>query len=363
MINFQSLVFWWFLPRVVSYIQSFLYALLYRAGSRKPTPGSQRYVQHNRTIHISVLAIFMLFSIYQAVWDMQREGTLYGALDVSPTADDRAINSRFRRITAVMHPDKIADPSRRAFVETQYVLLKEYRDILSDTAKRYAYDRLGPEVLKLDPKHYRSVWDYVQYGGIQAMQTYLGGLAFMLLAQYVGIAPRRNRFWQCLAFMCVFALNVHVLTHTTVPAFMRHLNAVLAAIKVRPLLPYQFLRVVSTTAVAAFIASQQAASIPPLPSSQRQVGIVDGDQTAHNHKQINEIVTTQTSLNMDGMRLLQMETAPFQGDERQMKELQERMSDWILQNAVRADAKVRNAVGQQIMKRREGAPAGARGTT
>ena len=56
-----------------------------------------------------------------------------------------------------------------------------------------------------------------------------------------------------------------------------------------------------------------------------------------------------------------MDMAPFVGDEQGMKELRGRVKEWLVNNTIRADPEVRDAMGRALaVKRRSGAPAGAR---
>ena len=51
--------------------------------------------------------------------------------------------------------------------------------------------------------------------------------------------------------------------------------------------------------------------------------------------------------------------APYAGDEPGVKELRGRIKEWLVQNTIRADPEVRDAVGRALGKRRVGAPVGA----
>ena len=55
-----------------------------------------------------------------------------------------------------------------------------------------------------------------------------------------------------------------------------------------------------------------------------------------------------------------MEMTPFAGDEAGTKELRGRMKDWLVNNTIKNDPEVRDAMGRALTKRRLGAPAGTR---
>ena len=62
----------------------------------------------------------------------------------------------------------------------------------------------------------------------------------------------------------------------------------------------------------------------------------------------------------EASRLLAMDMAPFVGDEAGTKELQGRVREWLVNNTIRSDPEVRDAMGRAVAKRRVGAPPGAR---
>lgn len=54
-----------------------------------------------------------------------------------------------------------------------------------------------------------------------------------------------------------------------------------------------------------------------------------------------------------------MEMAPLVGDEVGQNDMKGRVKEWLVQNTIRADPEVRDAMGRAMAKRRVGAPAGA----
>lgn len=53
--------------------------------------------------------------------------------------------------------------------------------------------------------------------------------------------------------------------------------------------------------------------------------------------------------------------APFKGDAGVVANLQARMREWLVQNTIRSDPTVRDALGTPFKKRRIDAPSGAQG--
>lgn len=90
---------------------------------------------------------------------------------------------RFTR-TITHHPDKITDASARPAAEAIYVHLKLARDTLVDPAKRFAYDRFGPDIL-----HWRScttIADFVKAGVQNTLMYYAGTGAVLVVLGLVG---------------------------------------------------------------------------------------------------------------------------------------------------------------------------------
>lgn len=88
---------------VTGWVQSIYYGIAIRAGDSKPQPGSPRYWKHRRRIQIVVVLAYLLYTIIQADYDIQRDGSFYQDLGLAPDVDDRAIKSRFRKLYVSDH--------------------------------------------------------------------------------------------------------------------------------------------------------------------------------------------------------------------------------------------------------------------
>lgn len=60
--------------------------------------------------------------------------------------------------------------------------------------------------------------------------------------------------------------------------------------------------------------------------------------------------------------LVAMDFMPFEKSPDEVQELQKKMKEWMVEMTIRNDVEVRDAVGKVLQRRREGAPAGAKGT-
>jgi hypothetical protein len=94
-----SFLGWSYLPNLVTgYLHTFLYNFTYRAGAQKPPPGSPLYNTHRRRIYAGVITVYLLYTLYEADWNIRRAGDFYTALGVGHDVGEKELNSRFRRL-------------------------------------------------------------------------------------------------------------------------------------------------------------------------------------------------------------------------------------------------------------------------
>lgn len=153
-----------------SIVQSVYYGITIRAGDPRPQPPSPRYARDRRRIFILVVTSYLLYTLYETFHQVQVAGDFYRALGVSPLADDKTIKTRFRRLAAQHHPDKLG-VGDSAGADSYFVYLKAAQDTLLDPAKRFAYDRFGPDILT--------------WGDRRTMQDFLAAALQRTIPQYV----------------------------------------------------------------------------------------------------------------------------------------------------------------------------------
>ncbi|EGY13353.1 uncharacterized protein VDAG_00035 [Verticillium dahliae VdLs.17] len=311
MSNFLSLLGWSFLPNFVTgWTQTIYYSITIRAGDPRPQPGSARYITHRRRIHFLVVSLYLLYTLYEADHDLRRDGSFYADLGLSTLApEDREIKSRFRRLAAVHHPDKSSD----ADGASRFIHLKLASDTLLNPAARFAYDRFGPEVTQ----------------------------------------------WQRLT-------TLTLVTRPLPPAFLTAANALTSALTTRqPLLPFQLIALARKASITLYIAFNQLGPLidvllaggPPQPDD-------DDDANAQEslHQGLERLDALARGLDHDAAKLLSMEMVPYAGDAEALGAVRAKVKDWLVQNTIRADPMVKDAVGNSIRRRRTDAPAGAKGT-
>lgn len=144
-------------------------------------PGTPRHELHRRRIFIFVVTTYLLYTLYETFHQVQVAGDFYQALGVSPFADERMIKSKFRRLAAQHHPDKIGLDGG---ADVYFMYLRQAQETLADPVKRFAYDRFGPDMLKWGEQ--KTMRDFITVSFTRSLlPQYVGGLATMLVLNWL----------------------------------------------------------------------------------------------------------------------------------------------------------------------------------
>jgi hypothetical protein len=81
-----------------NWLQSFYYRTTIRAGEPWPLAHEPRFQKHRRIIFTLVIAAYLLYTIYEVDWDLQKKGDFYTDLGVPVDVDEKKLQSRFRRL-------------------------------------------------------------------------------------------------------------------------------------------------------------------------------------------------------------------------------------------------------------------------
>lgn len=296
--------------------------------------------------------MYLLYTVYEADWVLQREGNFYRDLGVPFDAEEKRIRSKARRLLASYHPDKATDenPLRDAW----FIHLRQASDILVDPAKRFAYDRFGPAML--DWKHCITIKDYVMAGASQVIPYYVGSAIFMTLLNYLGYMTS-GKYWRFLTVACLFVFEAYAVTRTTWPTILTNLiNPIFHNLRIRPpYLPFQAITLARKLSITVFIALAQ---VTPLLKSPSQTT----DESARLQQQLDRLDMLAKHNDQEAGRLLGLELTPFASDENAEKQVRNRLQSWLVENTIRSNPEIRDAMGRALQRRREGAPPGARGT-
>ena len=257
--------------------------------------------------------------------------------------------------TVLYHPDKSpAGAGREAF----FVHLKLVRDTLVHPTKRFAYDRLGPDVVKW--QNCITLYDYVSVGFQQMFPYYVASGLLMFVLGMLGYARRgsyvsthdRNKYdgltcfkWRYLTICSMFILEVYTITRPYVPApIAQIINPLFTISKTHPpYLPFQMLILARKIAITSFIAlSQLSPVISPLK-----------DDNSATLRQLTRLSDSAKRNDSEVKRILALELAPFTAEREYLKNLKLRVKEWLIQNRIRSDSEVRNAVSQVLGARED----------
>ena len=349
---------------VTGFAQSLYYNITIRAGDPKPRPGTPRHAEHRRRIHILVVSLYLLYTIYEADFELRAAGNYYTDLGVSFNASEREVKSRFRRLAALYHPDKAStSDTSQADVNAYFVRLKSAADTLTDPAKRFAYERFGPDIVQW--QHCVTIRDYVMRGAQVVIPYYGLAAAFLYGMGLLGYLDwGRFERWVVMVILCVFEL--HTITRPSRPVlFERVINPLVGLVAGRPpYLPFQAILLARKLCVTLYIAFSQIGPMLTADTSGGQVVVArqGGNEEELLRQGLERLETTVKALDVDTTRQLEMEMAPYAGDEEMLGKVRGKVKEWLVQNTIRADPMVRDALGRTFQKRRTDAPAGARGT-
>ena len=347
-----SLAGWYFLPNLVTgYVQAALYSIFIRAGDPKPTPGTTRYARDRRAIHIAVIVAYLLYTIYEADYQIQTAGDFYRLLGVAHDASEKTIQSKFRRLTIQFHPDKAAAGSDKATIESIYVQLTLAKDTLIHPAKRFAYDRFGPEILGWG-QHNKLIKDYIFTGLQHLLGYYIASGAVLIFLGVLGYL-RQGMFWRYVVMVSLFVLEMHTITRPYFPALLtKFVNPFMVVTGLRsPYLPFQMITLLRKLTVTFFIAMSQ---LGPLLQDPKQQALEEGGSSGGVSGQVLDRVDALTgAADAEISRLMQMELTPFAYNPSTGRELRTSLKEWLVKNTIQRDPEVNMAI-QRVLERRRG---------
>lgn len=345
--------------QAASWAQSILYSIFIRAGEPKPQPGTPRYMKHRRWTFMALYLAYFAFTIYEVDFNLQKSSNAYNDLGVPHDVTESVLNSRFRRLTIKYHPDKVAAKNRE-WANEFYVHLTHARDIILDPAKRWAYDRFGPDGLRQCAKCV-TIGEHTSNALVVAMGTYGALLLFLVGANALGFL-KDGAYWRYLAILAVAAYDVRTAMRPDHPPFITQwLNPLVTGLRLRPAyLPFQVTIIVKKASISA--AQFLGLLIPLYRDDPTKPSAPTDDSEESRHKQLDRLSAVVEAGNQDVTRVLELESTIFKDNERAKGELREAMKKFMVNNVVHQEPEVRNAIGQRIGRRRADAPHGAQGT-
>jgi len=354
------LVWQFLIPLAAGWTQTVLYSIFIRAGDPKPQPGSPNFIKHRRYVLMAIYFAYFAFTIYEVDFNLQRSSNAYTELGVPLDVGEAGINSRFRRLTIKFHPDKAGAGVDRDQANAYFVHLKTMRDIVLDPAKRFAYDRFGPEIFG-QCQSCLTVKDYVDSALLSAATSYGALLVILIGANALGFL-KDGTYWRYFGLLAVAAFEIRTATRPDHPSVLtQYINPLVTSSNLRPAyLPFQLTAIVKKASISA---AQFLALLMPLyridPRNPQQP---TDDTDASRHTQLDRLAAFVAEGNKDANRLLELESIPYRENEKAKSELREAMKKYMVQNVVHSEKEVRNAMGEVMARRRAGVPHGAQGT-
>ncbi|KAF2858101.1 hypothetical protein K470DRAFT_222049 [Piedraia hortae CBS 480.64] len=335
MADLLSFVGWYFLPGLVTgYVQSALYTIFIRAGDPKPRPGSKRYNEDRKNIHAAVIVAYLAYTLYEASYQLQRTGDFYKSLGVLPSSTEKWIQNRFRRLTIQFHPDKVP-PSKRESSKATYIALQAAKEVLVDPAKRFAYDRFGPEVVEWT--HCKTIRDFVMQGLQRTVIQYVSSGVVLALLGMLGYLTQ-GRFWHFFIMAALFVVELYTVTRPANPALMSAMAFTGAH------LPFQVLVLFRKVAFTVSAAISQLGSMFRDPSQTH-------DETV-SPQLLDSVDALVRAAQEETSRLLGLELTSLASADGDLLDLRNGMKDWLVENTVRNSPEVKNAV-QKVIERRK----------
>ncbi|KAF7560471.1 hypothetical protein G7046_g3660 [Stylonectria norvegica] len=358
MSSYLSMLGWAFLPNLAtSWLQTIYYGVAVRAGDPKPGPGSARFNKHRRNIHILVIALYLAYTIYEADYEQRCFPSFYADLGLPFDAGDRDIKSRFRRVAALHHPDKAGSGATTS--ADFFIHLKLASDTLQDAAKRFAYERFGPEMVKWQKA--TTIKDFVTRGIISGILPHYGVAAATIYVLGLFGYMEFGKYYRWLVLLTLCTFELHAVTRPGFPPLLQAINTVRTSLTSHePYLPFQLISLTRKLTLTFYIAMSQIGPLLAMRFGRTQKSSQDDDKALQQGMERLESLGKQ--LDDDAVRLIDMEMAPYKGDAAATANLKAKMREWLVQNTIRADPMVRDALGTSFRKRRIDAPTSVKAT-
>lgn len=159
--------------------------------------------------------------------------------------------------------------------------------------------------------------------------------------------------WRYLTLACALIFEIHTITRPEYPFIVaKVLNPLLKSCTNHPhLLPFQTIILVRKLAVTVFIAISQLRPVLIPPETEES-------RLKHQMARLEKIAQTADG---EATLLLATDMSPFAGDPTSLGDVKLKLKEWLVQNTIRADPEVRNAVGEVLKRKSANGPAGVRG--
>jgi curved DNA-binding protein CbpA len=323
---------------------------------------------------------YLLYTVYEAYWNLSLEPDFYQLLGIPHNVSDAAIRSKMRKMYVVgssvshlgtranwklsnsaqqLHPDKVA-PDLRSFAEATFHATKTASETLSDPIKRFAYDRLGPVILDPQSAYHKhacqTYGDYISTAITSSiLPSYLTTVASMALLMFLNFLPH-GKYWRWVVVAGMATFEWTTITRPYFPPILTYIvNPLLVHVVGKPaLLPFQLIQIARAISISFFIAMNQIAP-------QLKGPAVDKDSDAAVQMQLNAQTQLVAALGDRVNRMWEFDVAPFKNSEKpdeSLQRLKEQTKQWMIRNTILQDQGVKTAI-ENALGRRQAAAAGA----
>lgn len=297
------------------------------------------------------MSLYLVYTLAQALYDIRLAGDFYTLLGVTPRSTEKEVKSRFRRLAAKYHPDKLHENGQPFTGADQlFVRLKLAHDTILDPAKRFAYDRFGPVIVQVQHPGLKTIRDYVYAGLRSKVPEYLSNAGMLVLLNYVWL-PKWGQFWRYFAVVCMAFLELYFLTHIWTPPklvllWASTIHTLLPDLLPPHLLPFQILALARRMSMSINIFISQLA--PPRMKDSASRNMQTQQQIAH-------LAQAAVRLDAESGGLLQLGMSPFKGDAEKSEGLRLGMKESLVASTLRRHPEVRAAM-QRVLDRRRARP-------
>lgn len=320
---------WFFLP---NWIAGAVHKGYYMLRRRPYNPRSLFIFRERRTIYISLIVAYLIWSIYQAYFTVRISSDpfengmgIYSLLGVSPVVDGKTLKAIFRRLTIKYHPDKVGSSTSSKAAEDMWITLKTGFDIIENPVLRYGYDRLGTTVIDM----LRNAGDDISKAGLGTVRevvlkgvksaTIYYGLS-LLAAEVVAFfkISTIGRMWKLFIMICGLTAELWIMTRSMRSDGMLFLG----------LLPFQLIKLIRKVSIIVLLGINQLG-----PQFEVKPNVSQYEMT--------RLVKLVEQVSKEVEQAVVIERAPFLN---QLPQLRKELVNTIVENTISNDLEVEDAI-------------------
>ena len=196
------------------------------------------------------------------------------------------------------------------------------------------------------------LWSYApQYVVSTLVLIVLGATGYLQWGRFVSKLPRGlDKIlmfiqWRYFLVLALVVLEVYVATRPYHPPILTNIiNPILTrTTNYPPLLPFQFLILARNIIFTFFMALSQLG-----PYLQQNMSLSSKDIEPAKLARLEHVARANEA---EASRLLELDMAPYASDAHAIRDLRNRIREWLVQNTIRNDGQVRVAVGEALQGR------------